>query len=997
MNHPFSYHRLSCSLLGNKQWRPGLWILLLFLFYNSSLWSQSPDYLDSSSLVAVYEQIDSLDDQLYLDGKSIAKNIGVAKQLLPLYQQVEEWDNQVNMLNILTYLSYLDRDFDAYSQYALQAYTLATEKLPPTDDLSQTALQNMAIDKAIRGRYREAIAIQKEYCQLQARTATAPINEAVCYQNMGSFYKELGDLDQASRYFKQSLQIRKDHRSKEDDKNIVSNYAEMAHNSRLKGELDSAMTLSYACLQEADLFSPKNKFIEQNILYSYQNLAYIFLQKGDEKSCQDYLNQALKLQEGQLFARAHETYQTLGRLRIAQQQYELAIDAFLQAIEMAKASYNYDQSSEKDKHHTIAQTLVDLGEVYLLQENPTAAIPYLQEALLKNTFEYHTEDFNPLPTYENFLNLPVALNALQQIALAYQQLHQKAPSSAEHLQYLLQACALAKEIIIEIRHSYKAQGSKQTLARKAKAIYETAIHTCFTLHQQSREQGYLHLAFDYAESSKAALLMESIQEQSALGIGDIPENLQRQEQELRIDLSYYKKKIAQARKEPESVVQKNLQDWEKKAFEIQEAYQELIDGFELHYPNYYQLKFNTATIAARDLQEEHLKEGAVMIHYFLGRKNNFAFSISPQKISLHRWPVDGQLGQDIQHLRGLIATPPPSPQLPQVYREFGQKAHQLYGQLLAPLSANFPAGTHQLIFVPDGITNYLPFEVLLQKPAPEAVDFLPSQVDYLLNDYAISYNYSATLWSEGLSQESRKAPKPLIAFAPDFKSPEALSIRACSDSPAQLLCNEREVSEIQAIWGGEIKVKAAANKAIFLQTAPLYDIIHLATHACIDEYQAELSQIFFMDSSVNSLDLQNLRLNARLVVLSACNTGSGRLVEGEGVLSLARNFIHAGCPSALMSLWSVDDCKTSDLMISFYKNLADGLSKDAALRQTKLDYLAQTTDKIEAHPYFWAGFVQTGNPNALQPPARFGALAFGLLFLVLGGLGLRHLKKSGLL
>ncbi|MEM9824896.1 MAG: CHAT domain-containing protein, partial [Bacteroidota bacterium] len=115
----------------------------------------------------------------------------------------------------------------------------------------------------------------------------------------------------------------------------------------------------------------------------------------------------------------------------------------------------------------------------------------------------------------------------------------------------------------------------------------------------------------------------------------------------------------------------------------------------------------------------------------------------------------------------------------------------------------------------------------------------------------------------------------------------------------------------------------------------------------------------------------NLQLNAELTVLSACNTGSGKLIKGEGVMSLARGFIHAGCPSVLMSLWSVDDCATSKIMLQFYQHITDGKSKDHALRLAKIDYLS-TADRLHQHPYYWSAFVQVGNtaPLIFKKPFR---------------------------
>jgi len=144
--------------------------------------------------------------------------------------------------------------------------------------------------------------------------------------------------------------------------------------------------------------------------------------------------------------------------------------------------------------------------------------------------------------------------------------------------------------------------------------------------------------------------------------------------------------------------------------------------------------------------------------------------------------------------------------------------------------------------------------------------------------------------------------------------------------------------------------------------------------------------IYFADDYLTYYDLNNLELNADLAVLSACNTGSGKLEKGEGVISIAKGFIQAGVPSVVTSLWSVDDCATSDIMTQFYKYLKEGQTKDKALRNAKLMYL-QTADKAHAHPFYWGAFVQFGNTDSLDylsegnPRTRF--LLIGLVGLIL--------------
>ena len=163
-----------------------------------------------------------------------------------------------------------------------------------------------------------------------------------------------------------------------------------------------------------------------------------------------------------------------------------------------------------------------------------------------------------------------------------------------------------------------------------------------------------------------------------------------------------------------------------------------------------------------------------------------------------------------------------------------------------------------------------------------------------------------------------------------------------------------------------------ANEAVFKSNAIDYGILHLATHAIIDGENPLNSYLIFTstgdsteDNNLYAWELYNMRLNAQMAVLSACNTGFGKLQRGEGVMSLGRAFAYAGVPSIVMSLWPAEDESTADLMGYFYEALAEGQSKDEALRNAKLRFLKEMPPS-KHHPFYWAGFVVQGDAGPLK-------------------------------
>ncbi|MEE4256061.1 MAG: CHAT domain-containing protein, partial [Bacteroidales bacterium] len=182
--------------------------------------------------------------------------------------------------------------------------------------------------------------------------------------------------------------------------------------------------------------------------------------------------------------------------------------------------------------------------------------------------------------------------------------------------------------------------------------------------------------------------------------------------------------------------------------------------------------------------------------------------------------------------------------------------------------------------------------------------------------------------------------------------------------------NISEIIECDTYKGYEATEKA------FKEKAPSYNILHLAMHTLINDENPLYSRLVFTlnndtieenDGLLNAYEIFNMELNARMAVLSACNTGSGKLRKGEGIMSMARGFIFAGVPSIIMTLWAVEDQAGSIMMSKFYQNLVKGMEIDEALQGAKLQYLAEA-DQLTAHPYLWSGYVSIGSTKAVVQP-----------------------------
>ncbi|MEO1713727.1 MAG: CHAT domain-containing protein, partial [Bacteroidota bacterium] len=308
----------------------------------------------------------------------------------------------------------------------------------------------------------------------------------------------------------------------------------------------------------------------------------------------------------------------------------------------------------------------------------------------------------------------------------------------------------------------------------------------------------------------------------------------------------------------------------------------------------------------------------------------------------------------------------------------------------------------EITIIPDGPLAYIPFEALLSDSTSRENSYF--QLPFLLKEYTFNYGYSATLQTEMLEKEPEGSPSAgLIAFAPSFPSeqdaqkdriPEVLSLDLIPNQRAEhspLSNNIPEANAVSQITNGTSITGERATKKAFLREAPKHQIIHLSTHGKANDELGEYAYLVFQDRPEGSPaeerlynnELYSLRLNADLVVLSACETGIGELNRGEGVISLARGFSFAGAKSIVTSLWNVNDQSTRSIMEYFYQHLRVGLPKHRALQQAKLDYLeAGNSSEAALNPFYWAAFIQIGDQNPIKFPTSQSWIVW---LIILGG------------
>jgi CHAT domain-containing protein len=548
------------------------------------------------------------------------------------------------------------------------------------------------------------------------------------------------------------------------------------------------------------------------------------------------------------------------------------------------------------------------------------------------------------------------------------------------------------ELADDIRADYFSDDAKLTLATDAKPALEKAISVCQKLYQKTHDRQYLEKAFDFIEYSRSMVLYENARLSTQL-----PPELKAENEDLK-------------KKEAALIAKNNVEDLQN-YLRLKRQFREKIK---------IQNRNQLASIAT--FQADALKDDqTAFVEYFVGDSSIFAFTILKNDIFLHEIRKPKDLEQKIETLRAGITTT----KVERNATAFFQQAADLYALLGQPCLDSIPASVTKSIFALDGSLSYVPFE-LLPKTPPSVLQTDFRKIDYLLKHYDISYAYSANMLLQQKQPKKNNANRLFLGFAPEYKERDtALVINAkdnklyasIEDNTRAVLLREKayalpgakkELEALGNLLNGKTYYSEDASERVFKNKASQYRILHLAMHSIPDESDPMQSKLLFTltdkdtteDNDLTAAELHTMQLNADLAVLSACNTGYGKLSKGEGVMSIARAFTYAGVPATVTSLWVASETSTPDIMVDFYKNLKAGMTKDAALRQAKLTYIENAPESVAANPYYWAVFVPMGNMAAMDMTDGYPLDAFS--FITTGrdsmwGIGLGVLAILGLI
>ncbi|WP_319502456.1 CHAT domain-containing tetratricopeptide repeat protein [uncultured Draconibacterium sp.] len=570
---------------------------------------------------------------------------------------------------------------------------------------------------------------------------------------------------------------------------------------------------------------------------------------------------------------------------------------------------------------------------------------------------------------------------------------------SENLDYALSCYNNTSNLIQQARKEISNDESKIQLSNLQYQTIGKIIETAYLAYSYSGNQEFLDIAFNNSEQLKSSALFDKIANELAQQNSLIPDSLLELERRLNNTIANYSELQYEELSyvEPDSSL---LEEYNDKIFDASRQRDELNRYMEESYPDYYQLKYSNSTLSLNDIQNR-LERKEAIVEYFLAEpsteniKNGsdadtltslYTFFITNDNIEFHKKTLDNAEIQALEETFRFMSSTDYMFTHNEDAKQYCVSSHRLYKMLVAPYEHDITE--KHLTIVPDGKLNYISFDGLL-KTLPDTSETIRfNELNYLIKDVNINYANSVNIFLKNKVSKP-KLRNHTLAFAPDYNSEEFI-MTGTSYKLAPLPGVQKEVDDIAKSVSTTIFRSKDATEQNFRKESGNFDILHLAMHAYINDSLPAYSRLAFSqntdtttldnDGWLNTADIYNLDLNASMTVLSACNTGVGKLQKGEGLMSLARGFLYAGCPSVIMSLWEVEDAAGTKIMTSFYKYLKAGKTKDEALRLAKLKYLEESNSRL-AHPHYWMSFKCIGDNSPVY--TSYDLYFFAILILLI--------------
>jgi CHAT domain-containing protein/Tfp pilus assembly protein PilF len=783
-----------------------------------------------------------------------------------------------------------------------------------------------------------------------------------CYNNIGIYYWKIDSYSNSLIFFEKALGVAKSTNKTRNESDYLNN---MGLIYRDMGNYDKALDFLSQALQLDQSLGDKQKISIDlnNIGVTYRNKGLLSGKHEDYVSAKENLNHCLEI--------ANKLDDKNTEIRVLNNIGAVYSDlsSFAEAAEYFKQAYIIAQAI-KDKE-SMSMILNNLGIVQFNIGNIEESTSFFRQAI----------------------NLAQDIRGGQVLWEAYLEIgnaYKKQGRIKEALQNYKNSIA----VIESIRSSISLEELKASYLGSDKRIdaYQNLIDVLANQSMLLDDGAQGVEAFNYLERAKARAFLDSFEVSEVNVSQGIDLKIANKEKEIVRQISNLYTQLLNPNLDSEA---KN--DVLTRIKELEEEADRLKREIRTTSPAYANLKY--PEVITYDEARNSLVDGdTTYFAYSLGKDRSYGFVLGKGGLKVFVAPARKLLQQQVTEYRKVISD--------KDNHDFSL-GHLLFKELVLP---GLDKNAKRIVFVPDDILNLLPFETLVTEAGTTR---------WLVQDHSVSYIPSLSSLRELNRRKAASRIRPhkdLLAFGDPFYGANEDDRGNTSQDVFQDFYSNSSIHFFRLKYSGlEIQRIGAAFKPSRmdaflrreatedrLKAEPLtdYRIIHFATHGLIDDKKPARSSIILAldqnpgeDGFLQMREIFNLRMNADLVTLSACQTGLGQFIRGEGIEGLSRAFFYAGASSVLMSLWAVNDEATYQLMERFYHHLMGSETPAVALRRAKLEMIGSG---VLSHPYYWAGFILNGKSDTVifpRPLKRWIILASSLCAGIMILVALRSLNR----
>jgi len=874
----------------------------------------------------------------------LSTEIKFLEEASSLYSKCNNWPMHIHSKCALASYSYIQGKLFDWSQHMEYLALLVPSHLKSKDTIYYNYINIKARYLLEKGKTSEAISILEEAITDQNKINHSYIEEALV-EKLSEAYILAGDYDKAKEVIIPGIALNADPFIKGRALGKLANIYSAQKNF---AEALTTIDLSLKNLSK----SKSNEYLNLEYLKrKIDKIEYLYA-NNQLSSAQEYLDDVIKFKT---ILPPDATIRCLimeARLNTMKGLLDIALESAKEAHQLSKLK----AFSSSNLNTKSVESALLINEIYIKKNNLKDS-----EKILKVAFEdIGISHIDSIQHEAHTYNYKPIVRLADKLAYTWQ----KQFESGANRNKIIDAVSLYETIVkiiarmrnTHLRSSYLGFWSIHNLD-----IYEKAIHASLLADLPEK-------ALIFMEENKSNLLANSINRNLAIDNSKIPREIINQEQQYEGELNLLRKELTIQRTNSENKKELLVEIGEKINL-TQVKLDRLKRNIASSYPYYHNLRYDNRIITINHLQQK-LDENTLMLEYFIGQENSYALLIGKDLVKLY--PLNNLKGEEkifIDFTSKIREQNFSQSKYDISNKEISQKL------LGAPLN-NISEKIKNLIVVPDDHLTNFPIELLLHKNEP------------IIKRFNIHYQYSAWLWN--LLKERPQQEHKLDLHGYFYKGKEDSGIsseQSCHEGPlSDLICSDKEIMGISSMLEDKLFMVNKLNVVNFLQESKNSKILHTATHSCVDTENISRSKIFIGNSYLTLGQIQEAEISNELTVLSSCESGFGKIHQGEGAFSIAKAFFQAGSKSAVVSLWPVDDCSTADIMKYFYKNLALGKDKAESLTNAKKEYLA-IAHPSRSHPYYWAGFVLIGNADPLWPSINYtnyivsGIILLGLVLL----------------